>query len=60
MINMYSLYKITPISDLSKKDIYPINLAISVAEKSQFDSTKRLGACLQGKGQCFVCGGEPT
>jgi hypothetical protein len=52
---MYSLYKITPISDLPKKDIKAINMAIEVAEKSQFDSTKRLGACLR-KGQCFVCG----
>lgn len=53
---MYSIYKITPISDLTKKDLTRINMAISIAEKSEFDNTKRLGAYIEGKGQCFVCG----
>ena len=52
---MYSLNRITPISSLNSKDIFCLNEAISVAETSRFDSSKRLGAYLQGKGTRFLC-----
>ncbi len=46
----YKVQKTTLISDLSNKDLRYLNMAIEMAEKSQFDSSKRLGAVLIGKG----------
>lgn len=53
---MYKLYKRIPISDLSTKDLKGLNMACGIAERSPFTSSKRLGACLKGKGSCFLCG----
>ncbi len=51
----YHLVKITPFSDLSRKDRTAVEMAITAAEKSRFLSNHRLGACLE-KGQCLLCG----
>ena len=55
----YTLTKTTPLNKISKKDIISLNLAISSAEKSLFDSSRRLGACLTVKHQ-YILWGEPT
>lgn len=51
---MYSLNKITPITNLNKRELSLVNSAIDVAEKSEFTSSLRLGAVLQQKGSCFL------
>ncbi len=53
---MYKLSKMTPISQLTTKDLKGLNMACDIAQKSPFASSKRLGACLKGKGSCFLCG----
>ena len=55
-LTYYKLHSITPLSDIRPKDWKYLNLAIQVAEKSNFNSSLRLGACLQVKKQCFLCG----
>ena len=55
----YTLIKTTPLSKINKKDITSLNFAISSAEKSLFDSPRRLGACLLVKHQ-YILWGEPT
>jgi len=55
----YTLTKTTPLSQIGKKDITSLNLAISSAEKSLFSSPRRLGACLSVKNQ-YILWGEPT
>jgi hypothetical protein len=50
----YKLNKITPIKNLGNRDLRYLDMAIEMAEKSLFDSSKRLGAVLLGKGiYCF-------
>ena len=51
---MYQLIRITPLAQIGPNHERNINLAISVAEKSRFDDSKRLGALLEGKGR-FLC-----
>jgi hypothetical protein len=46
---------ITPMINLTNKDWKYINAAADIAEKSRFDSSKRLGACIIGKGSCLLC-----
>jgi cytidine deaminase len=51
-----SLYKIVntfPIEKISKKILKIISNTANVAERSDFDSSKRLGACLEIKRQIF-------
>jgi hypothetical protein len=55
-MQLYTLTKITPLSQLQSKDWKNINIASSAALKSNFDPSKRLGACIEGKGQCVLCG----
>ena len=53
----YNLVQITPISQLSGKDLRLVDLATQSATKSKFEHNKRVGACLEGKhGQCLLCG----
>lgn len=49
---MYKIVNIKSIEDLTKKDWYYINLATEVAKNSKFETCKRLGAVLIGKGKC--------
>lgn len=49
----YELVNITPLKNLSAKDIRCINMASDVAEKSSFDYPRRLGACIE-YGRCFL------
>lgn len=51
----YKIVKITPLSELKNKDWRYLNIANQAAEKSIFESSKRLGACIVGKGQCLLC-----
>lgn len=51
----YSLYRTTPLSELTAKDLKYLSLAVQSAENSLYDSSKRLGALLQGKGTRFLC-----
>ncbi len=53
---MYKFISIKPLEQLSSKDWYYLNLATHIAEKSNFDSSKRLGAVIVGKGQCLLWG----
>lgn len=55
----YVLTKITPLSMLTTKDLRSLDLAINQAEKSSFDSSLRLGSCLELKG-LRVLWGEST
>lgn len=59
MTSRYVLTKITPLNDITNKDIKALNLAIAQAEKSQFSSSRRLGACLVVQGECILWG-EPA
>lgn len=43
---MYTLVKITNISDLPRKDLVNLNIAISEAEKSIFSQPKKIGAVI--------------
>ena len=54
-LTAYSIYNITPLSEVSPKDWKYLNIAAEVAERSKFDSALRLGACLEGKGRCDLC-----
>ncbi len=51
----YKLNSIKPLDELTSKDWYYLNTATSVAEKSNFDSSKRLGAVIVGQGNCLLC-----
>ena len=48
---MYKLVNIIPFDKIASKDIKYINNAAKIAEKSSFDSSKKLGACVEGKGK---------
>ena len=50
----YRLKKITPLTDLPKKDLHALNIAVDQAYLSTFRFSLRLGACLQGKKQGFL------
>jgi hypothetical protein len=52
----YKLFSITPLCEVKPKDLKYINVATNAAEKSCFNSPMRLGACIEGKGQCLLCG----
>ena len=56
---MYVLTKKTPLNKISSKDYKALQLAINQAEKSLFDSSRRLGACLVVQGECILWG-KPT
>lgn len=56
MTSTYVLTKITPLDDITNKDVKALNLAISQAEKSLFGSSRRLGACLVVQGECILWG----
>lgn len=55
----YKDIKITPLNQINSKDKKAIDVAISKAQDSQFNSSKRLAAVLKVKGQCILRG-EPT
>jgi len=44
---MYSLVNVTDISNLSRKEMTLLNLAIDEAEKSKFYQSKKIGAVLE-------------
>jgi len=48
---MYTVYKITPITNIISRDLNNINIAANCARESRFDDSKRLGACIQMKGK---------
>jgi len=52
-MSLYNLTNITPIKKLSQKSIRRISIAASIAEESDFTSSKRLGAYLEYKGSRF-------
>lgn len=56
---MYYLHNVTPITNISKKDIKIINKTIQCAEKSKFGSSKRMAACIINKG-LYILRREPT
>lgn len=54
-MSQYKLVNITPLKNLPPKDIRCINMASDVAEKSNFEHPRRLGACIE-YGRCFLRG----
>ena len=52
----YQTSRTTPFVNLRSKDLKYINIASYQAEKSSFDSSLRLGACIQVKGSCILWG----
>ena len=50
---LYNTIKTIPIEDISKKVFKKISDTANIAESSDFKSSKRLGACLEIKGQFF-------
>lgn len=56
---MYVITKITPLNEINSKDYKALQLAIHQAEKSLFNSSRRLGACLVVQGKCILRR-EPT
>lgn len=54
-MSFYSLTNITPINKLTQKSVKRISIAASIAEESDFTSSKRLGAYLEYKGSSFLC-----
>ena len=58
-MSFYNLTNITPLDKITSKDYKALQIAIVQAEKSNFDSSRRLGACLVFKGQCILWG-KPT
>jgi hypothetical protein len=52
---MYTIHKITPFSDLTKKELTALTIATERAHKSQFEVNRRLGAYLEAKGSRFLC-----
>lgn len=56
---MYELTSITPLDEITTKEKKTIGKTIIEAEKSLFNSSLRLGACLRVKKQCILWG-EPT
>ena len=59
MTSFYVLKNITPLDNITTKDYKALQSAILQAEKSDFDSSLRLGACLMIQGQCILWR-EPT
>lgn len=53
---MYQLKNIKPINKLSKKNLKMLEMAVSEAEKSDFKSSKRLGASINYKNKIFING----
>jgi F0F1-type ATP synthase beta subunit len=50
---LYQLTKVVPFEKLSKKDLNIVTKAVQIAERSQFKSSHRLGACLE-KESCIL------
>lgn len=55
-LTSYTLCSITPMKNIRPRDWKCLNLAAEAAEKSRFEGSHRLGACIEGKGQCILCG----
>lgn len=53
-MDLYQVISTIPFSQLNSKDLKYINMASIQAEKSSFDSSLRLGACIRLKGQCLL------
>lgn len=52
-MSLYTLNNITPLKDISSSLLKQVALATNIAEKSDFNSSKRLGATLGIKGILF-------
>ena len=55
-MSFYTLTNTISLQNVSSKTMKRIALAANIAEESDFDSSKRLGATLQYKGTCFLRG----
>lgn len=53
---MYKLTNTIPFNELGRKHLRYLNMAIDSAEKSEFNSSLRLGSCLVIKGECLLWG----
>lgn len=53
-MSLYTTTKIIPFEDISKKILKRISNIANIAEQSDFEASKRLGACLEIKGSCFL------
>jgi len=51
-----SISRITPFEKCSQKDLDIVQSTISITEKSLFPSSHRVGACIELKGRCILCG----
>jgi len=54
-LTTYNLHSVTPLMEIRPRDWKCLNTAAAAAEKSLFEGSMRLGACIEGKGQCLLC-----
>lgn len=55
-LTFYTLHSVTPLEKVNPRDWKFLNIAAEAANNSHFEGSHRLGACLEGKGQCILCG----
>lgn len=53
-MSLYTIIKVIPFENLTGKILKQVSMAAKVAEESDFDSSKRLGASLEYKGSYFL------